>query len=166
MQSLFALTAQYRELQQLDIEAIDEETLMNTLEGLGGEIELKATNVAKFAKHLQAMAVMAMDASTTLAGRSLKLASKVARLEQYIQSCMEAAQITKIDTAEISLKIKKNPDYVSNVDPNVTLPPRFMRYSLPPIPQPNIAEIKVALKAGEAVEGYRLDHTYRLEIKI
>ena len=51
---LYSLTEEYLELlQMLEDEEVDEQLIIDTLEGLDGEIEIKADNYAKLIKHIE-----------------------------------------------------------------------------------------------------------------
>jgi len=62
--NLYSLAAEYRQaaesIANLDL---DDQTIADTLEGLSGELEVKATNVAMFAKNLEATATAIKEAS-------------------------------------------------------------------------------------------------------
>ena len=54
MASLYQLTGDYLELlNMLEDEEIDEQVILDTLEGLDGEIEIKADNYAKLIRHIE-----------------------------------------------------------------------------------------------------------------
>ena len=164
MSSLFQLVEQYRGLQDLDVEEIPEEVLRDTLEGLGGELQLKAANVAMYQQNLQSFADAVSEASKKMAARAKRLQAKADSLKQYLQSCMEAAQITKIESPELSLVIKKNPPALVIAD-SAQIPDEFMVTPPPPAPYPDKAAIKRALSEGRAVDGCRLEQGQRLEIR-
>lgn len=163
MTNLFSLVGQYRELQNLDLEEIDEQTFLNTLEGLGGEIEVKATNVALYHKNVQAFADAIQGAAKTLSARGNVVQKKADSIKAYLKSCMEAAQITKIESPEVSIKIKKNPPALKIHNSDIT-PDEFM-VTIPESRQPNHAAIKEALKAHYIIPGYSLEQATRLDIK-
>lgn len=165
MQSLFSLVSEYKALQQLDIEEIDERTLLDTLEGLAGTLEIKATNVALYQQNVQAFADMAKDASKKLAERASRIQRKADSIKAYLQGCLEAAQITKVESPELTLSIKKNPPalVISSAE---SIPEKFMIQPPTPPKAPDKAAIKEAIKAGESVPGCHLEQGQRLEVKV
>src|SRR4051812_28429483 len=109
MAALYQLVAQFRELQILDAEEIPEEVLRNTLEGLEGEIQVKATNVAMFCQNLETFADTIDEAAKRMKERSAKIRSKSDQVRAYLKTMLEASEITKIEAPEFTLAIKKNP---------------------------------------------------------
>jgi hypothetical protein len=69
--SLFNIAAEYREaVNKLSDLNLDEQTIADTLEGLGGDLQVKATNVAMFARDLEATAASIKDAEAQMAARA------------------------------------------------------------------------------------------------
>jgi hypothetical protein len=164
MSSLFQLVEQYRSLQTLDVEEIPEDVLRDTLEGLGGELELKAANVAMYHQNIEALAFAVSEAAKKMSARAKRLQAKADSVKHYLQSCMEAAQITKIEGPNLSLVIKKNPASLVIAD-GAQIPSEFMVTPPPPAPYPDKAAIKRALNEGRAIDGCRLEQGQRLEIR-
>lgn len=164
MSNLFHLVDQYRSLQQLDIEEVDEQTFKDTLEGLGGELQIKATNVALYQQNVQAFAIAIKEAAQRMGERYRKVQARADGLNQYLKSCMEAAQLTKIESPELTLTIKKNPPALI-VDSLNDIPHRFMVTPAPEPSYPDKVAIKKALTDGQVIVGCRLDSGTRLEIK-
>lgn len=164
MSSLFQLVDQYRSLQALDIEEVPEEVLRDTLEGLGGELQIKATNVAMYQQNLQSFADAVSEAAKKMQARAKRLQAKADDVRHYLQSCMEAAQITKIESPELSLVIKKNPPTLVIAE-DATIPDEFMVTPPPVAPYPDKVAIKRALNEGKNIDGCRLEQGQRLEIR-
>lgn len=164
MTALYQLVAQYRELQQIDAEDIDEQTLKDTLEGLEGELTVKATNVAMLALNLATFAENIEDAAKRMKDRAARVKRRSDQVQSYLKTMMDAAQITKIEAPEFTLSIKKNPHSLM-IAPGVTIPDEFMVKPEAPPPHPDNAALKTALKAGRVIDGCRLDQGTRLEIK-
>lgn len=164
MTALYQLVAQYRELQQIDAEEIPEDVLRDTLEALTGELEVKATNVAMFCQNLDTFAANCKEAAKRMSDRAAKIQRKADQVHAYLQTMLEAARITKIETPEFTLAIKKNPPSLVIV-PDAKIPDEFMVKPPAPAPYPDKAAIKEAIKAGRAVEGCRFEQGQRLEIR-
>lgn len=165
MTALYQLVAQYRELQQIDAEDIPEDVLRDTLEGLAGELTEKATNVAMFCQNLDTFAGNIATAAKRMKERSERVQRRADQVRAYLQTMMEAAQITKIEAPEFTLAIKKNPPALV-IMPDVTVPDEFMVTPPAPAPYPDKAAIRIALKAGRAIDGCRLEQGQHLEIKV
>jgi hypothetical protein len=164
MTALYQLVAQYRELQQIDAEEIPEDVLRDTLEALSGELEMKATNVAMFCQNLDTFAANCDEAAKRMKERATKIKRKADQVRGYLQTMMEAAQITKIEAPEFTLAIRKNPPSLVIV-PDAKIPDEFMVKPPVPAPYPDKTAIKEAIKAGRKVDGCRLEQGQRLEIR-
>lgn len=167
MEPLYKMVAQYRELQALDLEDIDEQTLADTLEGLGGEITVKSTNVALFARNIETFADTIESAATAMQARAERFRRKAAGIRDYLKNQMIGAQITKIEAPEFTIRVQNNPVAVF-IETDAKIPERFMVTpppAPPPVPRPDKTALKKALEAGEAIDGCRLERGTRLVIK-
>lgn len=164
MTALYQLVAQYRELQQIDAEEIPEEVLRDTLEALTGELEVKATNVAMFCQNLDTFAANCKEAAKRMNDRAAKIQRKADQVHSYLQAMLEAAGITKIETPEFTLAIKKNPPSLV-VSESALIPDEFMVTPPAPASYADKQAIKAALKAGREIDGCRLEQGTRLEIR-
>ncbi len=169
MNSLYSLTEQYRSLMVLaDSETdIPEEVLRDTLEGLGGEVQIKAANVARFVANQDAMATAIEDASVAMADRAKRLRKRNEYLRNYLLTHMQLAGIKKLDSPELVVSVKANPSKVIVFD-EAAVPADLKRWT-PPAPPPALVPDKKliadAIKAGTDVPGCRLEQGFRLEIK-
>lgn len=143
---------------------LDEQTVQDTLEGLAGELEVKATNVAAFARNLEASAEAIKGAEAQMAARRKSIERRAESIRSYLKTNMERTGITKIESPQFMLSIKKNPPSVYVEAPEL-VPDQYMRVVPPPPPQIDKKAIGDALKAGEDVPGCRLEQGTRLEIK-
>lgn len=164
MTALYQLVSQYRELQQLDAEDVDEKTLRDTLEALGGELEVKAANVAMFCQNLDAFAATIEEVAKRMKDRAVRVQRRADGVRDYLQTMMEAAQITKIEAPEFTLCIKLNPPSLV-ILPDAKIPDEFMVRPPAPAPHPDKIAIKAALKLGRVVDGCRLEQGQRLDIR-
>jgi hypothetical protein len=167
--NLFQLTEQYRSLLALaDSETdIPPEVLNDTLEGLGGELQLKANNIARFIANQDAYATAIEEASAAMTIRAKRLRARMDHLRTYLLNNLQASGITKIDTPELVVSVKKNPASVV-IDDEKVIPPEFMVTpppAPPPLPRPDKGAIRDAIKAGTDVPGCRLVQGARLEIR-
>lgn len=163
--SLYALTGEYLaaadKLAELDL---DEQTVADTLEGLQGTLEVKATNVAMFVRNLDASAEAIRQAEADMAARRKAIQARAERVRRYLLENMERAGITKIECPHFALSVRKNPPSVAIVS-EADIPPEFLRTPPPPAPTPDKKAIADAIKAGRDVPGATLQTTNRLEIK-
>lgn len=163
--SLYLLADEYiaasHKLAELDL---DDQTVADTLEGLSGDLEVKATNVAMFVRNLETSAEAIKAAEAQMAARRKAIEARADRIREYLKTNMERTGITKIDSPYFSLRIKANPAAV-HVEALELVPMKFFRQPAPPPPAIDKKAIGDALKAGEEVPGCRLEHGSRLEIK-
>lgn len=163
--ALYQLADLYlQDLQKLADLDLDEQTVADTLEGLSGELEVKATNVAAFARNLEASAEAIKAAEDQMAKRRKAIERRAESLKAYLKANMERTGILKIESPQFALAIKKNPPAV-HVEAPELVPAKFMKTPPPPPPVLDKKAVADALKAGEDVPGCRLEQGTRLEIK-
>lgn len=163
--ALYELAREYRDaaerLADLDL---DEQTVADTLEGLAGDLEVKATNVAMFARNLEATAAQIKDAEAQMAARRKAVENRATNLRRYLLVSMQQAGIQKIECPYFRLAVRDNPPAVDVFDA-AQVPAEFMRQPETPPPAPDKTAIKDELKAGRDVPGCRLTVGQRLDIK-
>lgn len=156
MTSLYEISAAYRadteKLAELDL---DEQTLLDTLEGMSGELEVKAQNVVMFARNLESTAAAIKDAEAQMAARRKALENRAAGLKRYVQTSMEVAGVTKIECPYFRLAIQNNPAAVDVFEAD-TVPEQFWVQPETPPKTLDKKAIKKAIDAGEEVPGARL----------
>lgn len=152
------------DLKVLEDLELDEKTVADTLEGLSGELEVKATNVAMFCRNLEASADAIKNAEGLMAARRTAIENRANRLRQYLKDNMERTGVLKIEGPHFALSIKKNPPAV-HVEAAELVPAEFMKQAPPPPPALDKKAVADALKAGKDVPGCRLEQGTRLDIK-
>lgn len=165
MTALYVLAQDYRAAAEklADLE-LDEQTIADTLEGLSGDLEVKAVNTAMVARNMQGLAAQIKEAEQAMAARRKALEGRAERLTAYLLSNMQHAGISKIESPHFCLSIKNNPAAVVINEPGL-IPAEFMRQPEPPPPAPDKTAIKEAIKAGKEVPGAHLAQGVRLEIR-
>lgn len=141
----------------LPIEAIND-----TLEGLSGELEDKAVNVAKFLRNMESTAKAIKEAEAEMAKRRKTLEGRVKWLRDYLKINMEACGISKIECPFFKLAIQKNPDAV-NITDEEAIPAQFKEQVI--TWKISKTAIKDAIKKGDEVPGAELTIGTRLVIK-
>jgi hypothetical protein len=164
MKPLYALVVQHKQLENLDIEAVDEETILNTLELLEGEIALKAESIAAMVRNTESFAEAIETAAKKMQARAKKLQVKSDRMKAYLLQQMLALGKDKVETVGFTIKVKKNPPAVI-IDDYDLIPEKYWH---DPPPQNRVVsrgQIKTDIEHGDEVPGARLDSAKRLEIK-
>lgn len=164
--ALYTLAADYREAseQLADLE-LDEQAVADTLEGLQGTLEVKATNVAMFCRNVEALAAQIKEAEAAMAARRKQLERRAERIRGYLKTCLEIADVREVSCPYFTIRVRANPPSVV-VEDLAKLPPDYL--VVPPTPPPVADKRAIAddLKAGKPVPGAYLDTTKtRLEIR-
>ncbi len=163
--TLYELAGEYRQaaIAMSDMD-MDEATIKDTLEGLSGALEVKATNVAYFVKNLEATAEQIKQAEKQMADRRKAIEARAERVREYLKRNMDVSGITEISCPHFKLKIAKNPPAVV-VDAESLIPKEYWKQPEPPPPSIDKAAIKQAIAAGVTVAGVHLESGTRLDIK-
>ena len=163
--ALYVLADEYLQAaQQLADLELDPQTVADTLEGLSGDLEVKATNVAMFARNLEASAEAIKGAEAQMAARRKSIENRAASIRDYLKAQMERTGISEIASPYFKLAIRKNPPAVV-IDAASQIPAEFMRQPETPPPAPDKKAIGAAIKAGREVAGAHTEASTRLEIK-
>lgn len=164
MTTLFVLTGEYRaaaeKLADLDLDA---QTITDTLESLSGELEVKAMNVAMFARNLEVTAAAIKEFEVAQAARRKAIESRAESLRDYLHRCMDATGIEKIEGPGVCINFRKSSAVIVH-EPGL-IPAEFMRTPEPPPPAPDKKALGDALKAGRDVPGAHIEHRRNLQIK-
>jgi hypothetical protein len=194
--ALYELAAEYRaDLEKLADLELDEQTLADTLESMGGELQAKCTNVAMFAQSLDVMAEGMKAAEARMSTRRKATAARAERLRKYLKESMEACSISKIEHPAMRLRVQNNPEAVDVFD-DKQLPAIYLntaaavsydatgvdvteedrggapwltisgpRDAFKVESTPDKAALKAAIKAGTEVPGAKLSRGTRLVIE-
>ncbi len=106
---LYELTEQYEEVMNFFYDGeTDEQTILDTLESIEGEIEDKADNYARMIKNLSAEAEMVKAEADRLNRRYKSLNARAEWLKGTLKANMESIGKTKFKTALFSFSVSKN----------------------------------------------------------
>ena len=153
---LYELTEQYEALQEMMYDPdIDEQTILDTMEGLWGEIQEKADNYAKIITGMKKDIETLKEEEARLFSRRKHLEERSRWLKDNLEANMRQIGKTKFKTALFSFNIQKN----GGVEPLVIdgaiddIPGRYL------IPQPPIPDNEAirALLAEKQVEWAHLE---------
>lgn len=165
MTALYVLAQEYRQaadkLANLDLDA---QTVKDTLDGMSGELEVKASATAAVIRNMETLAGQIKDAEKTMADRRKAIESRAASLSAYLLANMAHAGIQKVETPHFAITVKTNPPSVEVYDEKL-LPAEFMRQPAIPAMAPDKTALKAALTKGVDVQGARLVQGSRVEIK-
>lgn len=148
-------------LQDLDL---DPQTIADTLEGMAGDLEVKATNVAMFIRNLESLCDQIKQAEAAMAARRKAIETRAESIREYLLTNMVRTGITKIESPYFKIALRNNPPSVVVDDPTA-IPAKYMRQAEAPPPAPDKKEIKAAIEFGENVPGARLVTKQSVTIK-
>jgi len=165
--SLFEVVETYNkslsDLYQMELDgSIDNQTFLDTMEGLEGELTEKAKNVAAYIRNTKAMAAQIKEAEADMAKRRKSLENHAKSLQDYLLRNMVESGISEIKSPWFDLKVKKTPAAI-NINESAVLPSEFI--TIKTTEAPNKAALKEAIKNGRSFEGVELVSGKRLEIK-
>lgn len=163
--ALYEISAQYlADLNKLNELDLDEQTFLDTLEGLSGELEQKSINVAMYIKNLEASADAIKQAEKSMADRRKAIEAKQDKIKKYLLENMLKTGITKIECPHFVLSVRKNPAAV-DVLMQDQIPDEYFDIPDPLPPTLNKKRLAEDLKAGVVIEGARLVQGNSLQIK-
>lgn len=164
MTSLYLIGAEYRDaaekLADLDL---PDEVIADTLESLGGELEVKAQAVAHMVRRLEADAAAIKQWSKTATERATATQARADALHAYLSNVLAACGIQRVDGPGIALSWRKSSAVV--IDEPGLIPAQFMRQPEPPPPAPDKRLIGDAIKAGAEVPGAHIETRSNLQIR-
>lgn len=162
MATMYELTADYMTVLSM---ATDGETppdaIADTLEAIGGEIEIKAENSAVIMQELNSEAAKLDAEIKRLTARKKALETNVDAIKERIYNAMKAVNKPKFKTTLFSFTIGKNPVKLV-IDDADKIPKKYL------IPQPakiDNAALKEELKSGKKCKYAHLEQSESLRIK-
>jgi hypothetical protein len=166
MTRLFELAHEFRALSELESsDDLPPEVIADTLEGLQGEFEIKAEQVAKFILSLEASAQQIKEASEAMAKRASRLQRRADSVRQYLLLQLMFVDFKKIETSELVIRRQKNPGALTVTDESV-VPEMYWIQPEPPPKRIDKDAVKKAIGNGVKVEGCYVESSERIEIRL
>jgi len=129
MKNLYEIAHQYEreflELADSDIEGIDQSVIDSTLEGMEGEFEMKAINIAKFIANLEHESDGVLKAERRMRGRKQAIEKKIDWLKKYLLENMIRTGILKCSSPELAVSVLNCKSHVDIID-DALIPTEFM----------------------------------------
>ena len=162
MSTLYELTNDYLTLLDMAEDPdIDEQALIDTMEGIEGEIEIKADGYARVMKQLEATSANLEYEEKRLMNRRKTIDRNIKRMKQALQDAMIATGKPKFKTDLFSFTIRKNPASVV-IDRETCIPPEFL---IPQDPKIDKKAIKAAIDRGDDITFAHLEQGESLIIR-
>lgn len=140
----------------------------DTLEGIEGEFEAKAENVAQYIKSLKAIEADIKEEERKLNRRRKTYERKIENMTTYLKNCMSMMNLKKLETAKAKITLKNNaPSLIINDEGKFIDMLQengrddLLRYTAPAIDR---TAVKKLIKDGEQFEGACLEASQSLII--
>lgn len=159
--SLYELSANY--IAAIDLftdpeQEIDQQTVIDTMELLDGDLEEKLISVGKFILSIENQIDGIAQAEKRMADRRRALTNKADWLREYLKNSMQHTGKTKLAASDLALSLAKLPPSVV-IDDIALVPQKFFE---PQAPKLN----KAAIKQAGGCPGARVESGgYRVSIK-
>lgn len=149
MPSLYEFTQDYQKLLDFASECElndpdDEQTFLDTLEGLKGSIEVKADNCAAIIRELQAESEKFEKEADYFHARANALFNASERLKKYVKEQLESIDMTEVKGERYIIKVQKSGGK-RKLQITGEVPDRFLKV----IYEPDKDKIRKALEEGE-----------------
>lgn len=161
MQTLYEIAQDYLKLLEM-AEEVDEEVFKDTLEGIEGELEIKADNYAKVIVELENRADGLDKQIDRLTERKKAIKNNIGRIKETLQGAMIATGKTKFKTELFNFGIQKNPPKLV-LDKGLEDIP--MDYYIFQDPIADKEKIKQELKEGKELDFAHLEQGESLRIR-
>lgn len=156
--NLYELSQNYLAVQDMDLEP---ETLKDTLDSIEEAIEVKAENIAKWIRNLEADKKAFEEEEKRFKEKKQAADNRIKSLKQYLEDNMRLTGKTKFKAGFFSFAIQNNKPSVEVFD-EALIPKQFLIEQPVKIDRAGITEL---LKAGEEVPGAKLKHSSSLRIR-
>lgn len=164
MATIYELSGDYlRLLEMAEDPEMDPVAFADTLEGLEGEIEIKAEGYAKVIKELDKDGAGLDNEIKRLQAKKTTIVNSIDRIKKALEQSMIITGKTKFKTELFSFGIQKNPPSVDLDEEHLELIP--IEYLIPQDPKPDKKRMLQELKEGKELSFARLKHTESLRIK-
>ena len=164
MATIYELSGDYlRLLEMAEDPEMDPVVFADTLEGLEGEIEIKAEGYAKVIKELDKDGAGLDNEIKRLQAKKTTIANSIDRMKKALEQSMIITGKTKFKTDLFSFGIQKNPPSVELDEEHLELIP--IEYLIPQDPKPDKKRMLQELKEGKELSFAKLKHTESLRIR-
>ena len=148
MSTLYEITGQYLQLLEMleEEDNLEEQVVKDTLEGIDGELEIKADGYARIIRELDAEAVKYEEEKKRLEERGNTLRNRRRILKEYLYNSMKLTGKTKFKTNLFSFGIQKNGGLQPmEIVPDVIIPDEYLKK------EPDNTKIREAIKEGKSL---------------
>ena len=163
MSTLYDITNRYNNVAELlDNPDVPMEVVEEALSSISDEFNVKADNIARFIKDLNATAASIKEEEIRLANRRRSFENRANGLKDYLEANMRAMNIKKVKTNFFSFNIQSNPASVEILDE--TLIPKEFK-SVEPVTKIDKKALLKAVKETGEIAGVSLKTSEGLRIR-
>ena len=156
MSRLYEITGDLLTLQEMLEDSVDDQCLLDTLEGVQGEYEIKLESYCKVIKNLEADMDALKAESERLTAKRKVLENNVARLKKAMFDSMKATNTPKVKGTLFTVAIQRNGGKIPVVQaPDVDLS-KLPDELVVVTEKPNLDAIRELLEAGKVVDSFSL----------
>lgn len=165
---LYELSNDYQKVWDLmDNPDIPEDAILDTLEGIQGEIKVKAVDIACFIKDLRATVAAFKAEEDTLKKRRQTIEKRTESLTDYLAKYLQMGDLTEVKDPRASISFRASKaTRVTNPDELLAWA-KVNRPAWVTVPDPivSIMAVRDALKKGEEVPGAEIVTNQNIQIK-
>jgi chaperonin cofactor prefoldin len=162
MSTLYELTHDFKTVLEMAQDPdIDEQAIKDTLEMIGGDIEIKADGYAKVIRELTADVDTLTAEINRLTARKSAIVKKVDTMKSMLTFAMQSTGKTKFKTDLFSFNVQKNPPSLV-VDDAEKIPAQFLIAQEPKVDKKAIADM---IKSGAECDFAHLEQTEGVRIR-
>jgi hypothetical protein len=163
--TLYEVAGDYRRMVEALMDAQENaQAIEDTIAAESYPLEIKAQNVAYAIRNLEASAAAIKEAEAQMAARRKAIENRAAHIREYLKTCLEIANVSKVECPHFAIAIQNNPPSVDIFEPGL-IPAEFMTQPEPPPAAPNKTAIAQAIKAGREIPGAKLVQGKRMVIR-
>jgi hypothetical protein len=163
--SLYAIAQEHRAMVEALMSTQDDAVaIADTISAESYPLEVKAQATGYAIKTLEANIAAIKQAEKDMADRRRAMENRAQHIRDYLLTCMEIANVHKVECPHFAIAVKKNPPSVDIFEPGL-IPDEFLKQPEPPPPVPDKTAIKLAIIDGREVPGAKLSQGKRLDIK-
>lgn len=156
MSRLYELTADLMTLQEMLEDSVDDQCLLDTLEGVQGEYEIKLESYCKVIKNLEADMEALKAEAKRLTDKRKVLENNVDRLKKAMFDSMKATGIDKVKGQLFTVAIQRNGGKLPVIMAEGTTTEHLPDNLVIVTESPALDAIRELLEAGKVVEGFSL----------
>lgn len=153
---LYEIVEAYQNLSELE----ESEDIKKALDVISDEFDVKAENIVKVIRNMEADEKALRDEEIRLADKRKSIGNKKENLKEYLFSSMRAIGKPKMKAGIFNINIQKNPQSIKIIDENI-IPDKYkiVSYKL------DKKQLKEDIKDGLKIEGAELVQTEGIRIR-